>query len=109
MPRQNKTWQPLDQTCHRSHPCAMLAAVIAVGSGNTLKAANLPNRLFDHDAKLGKGAIVDHVLWRTLLATRFWSRRKAMLSQFRQLQIGQITTPRLHRASLPTSRWFATA
>lgn len=89
---QGKTRQPVDQTRYSRNPRTVLAAMIAVGGGDTLKPPDLPNRLFDHEAKLRKGPVVDHIFWWALLAARFAARRKAMLSQLRQLQIGQIAT-----------------
>ena len=88
---QGKTRQAVDQARHRRDPCAMVAAVVTVCGGNTLKASDLPNGLFDHDAKLRKRPIVVHILWRAVFAARFAPRRKAIASQLRQLQIGQIT------------------
>lgn len=43
----------------------MVVAVVTVCSGHTLKASDLPNRLFNHDAKLrkrpiGRGQRVPH-------------------------------------------------
>jgi len=55
-------WQLVDRAGHSSDPRAVLAAMIAVCSGDTLKASDLPNRLFDHNPKLRKGAIADDIL-----------------------------------------------
>ena len=87
----SKTRQTVDQASYSSDPCAVLAAMIAIGGGDTLKASDLPNGLFDHKAKAGKGAVIHDILWWSILATRLAARREALLSQARQLQIGQIT------------------
>jgi hypothetical protein len=61
----------------------VLAAVIAIGSGDTLKAADLPDSLFGYNPKLRKGAMVIHILWRARFATRLatWLKRRSSASR----------------------------
>src|SRR3990172_3821999 len=84
-----ETWQSVDQARNCHHPRSVLAAVIAVCGGHTLKPADLPNGLFDHNAKLRKRPIVENILWGTVFAAWLPSRRKARASQFRQIQISK--------------------
>ena len=68
----------------------MLTTVIAIGDGDTLKASELADGLLDEDAKLRKRVVIHHIFGRTVLAAWLAPRRKAFLTQFGEVQIGQI-------------------
>jgi hypothetical protein len=69
----------------------MVASVMPITLANRLEAPHSPNRMFDDDPKMTEYPIVDDVLKGTRFAAWFTPGRKALRSQFRQLEIGQIT------------------
>jgi len=87
-----KTRQTVDQPRDSDHASGMLAAVVTIGGGDTLKPSNLSDGLFDYNPKLRKCAVVDSILWWTIFAARLAPGRKAFFTQFCQFQLGQITS-----------------
>ena len=86
-----KTRQTVDQSRNSDSAGGMLAAVVTICGIDTLKPSDLSDGLFDHNAKLRKRPIINHIVGWTIFASRLAARGKAVVTQCRQFQIGQIT------------------
>src|SRR3989304_190025 len=82
---------PINQASNRTGASGMITAVMPIRLGDGLEAAHSPNRMLNDDAKMTEHAIEHLILNRARFPTRFAAWREALLTQFRQFDIGQIT------------------
>src|SRR5664279_4245581 len=80
----------VDQAGHSAHPCRMLLAMLAVGLGQTLVAAQAVNRVFDANPTARKGMVIGHVLGWTGFAARLFVRTTAQGMQLINALIARI-------------------
>src|SRR5579859_1684409 len=82
----------IDQASNGANPRGVVVTMMAIRLRQGLIAADTANGVLDDNTPFGEGGVISHILWRTLLATRFTTGCCAV-AEFADTYIGQITNP----------------